>query len=76
MLGQGVKLAAMGAVAGLAAAFFLTRFLAGLLYGIAPRDPATFVTVALALVSTAAAAAYVPARRAARANPVSLLKCE
>ena len=76
MLGQGVKLAAIGAVAGLAAAFFLTRFLAGLLYGVQPRDPATFATVAVALVATAAAAAYVPARRAARANPMSLLKYE
>ena len=57
--------AGSGIGAGLLAAFFLTRLMAGLLYGVAPHDPRTFASVALVLLAIAAAASAVPALRAA-----------
>ena len=52
----------------------LTRFLAGLLYGIEPLDPPTFVVVGLGLMGAALLASYVPARRATRVDPVDALR--
>jgi putative ABC transport system permease protein len=73
---QGVVLASLGVVLGLAGAFAVTRWLATMLYGLSPLDPGTFAGVAVALVSVAALAAAIPARRATRVDPVVALRCE
>jgi putative ABC transport system permease protein len=71
---QGVKLAGIGVVLGLAAAFGLTRFLGHLLFGVNSADPLTFGGVALALTAAAALAAYFPARHAAAVSPMDALR--
>ncbi len=76
VLRQGMTLAGIGLAAGLAAAVGLTRFLSGMLYGVRVWDPATLAGVALLLACIAAAACYVPARRAAGVDPVTALRCE
>jgi putative ABC transport system permease protein len=73
---EGVRLTSIGVVAGMAASFGLTRFMAGLLFGVKPWDPAVFVCVPLLLVLTALFAAWVPARRAARIDPTVALRYE
>jgi putative ABC transport system permease protein len=73
---QGSLVAAAGLVVGLAGSLALTRFMGALLVGIAPTDPATHMGVALALMAVAALASYLPARRAARINPVEALRAE
>ena len=74
VVGQAATLTAVGAVAGLVAAFALARFMATLLFGISPRDPFTFAVVPLLLALVAAAAAIIPARRAARVDPLEVLR--
>jgi putative ABC transport system permease protein len=76
VLGQGMRLTAIGVVIGLAAAFGLSRFLSSLLFGVAPSDPFTFVGVTLVLVSVSALACWIPARRAARLDPMAALRHE
>ncbi|MGA9625572.1 MAG: ABC transporter permease [Bryobacteraceae bacterium] len=73
---QGMRLAAIGMAAGLVAAMALTRFLAGLLYGVRPADPATLAAVTLLLGAIALLACYIPARRAAAVDAVVALRCE
>jgi putative ABC transport system permease protein len=73
---QGLRLAAAGVVVGLTGAFAVMRVLGKLLYGIAPNDGATFAGAALLLTVVAAAACYIPARRAARADPIAALRCD
>jgi hypothetical protein len=65
-----------GLAVGLVGAFLLTRRLDSLLYGITPHDPATFAAVVAVLVAAGLAAAYVPARRAARVDPIVALRAE
>ncbi len=76
VLGWGARLAAMGAVFGIAAALGLTRLMSGLLYGVKANDPATFVAVIVLLLTVALAAAYFPARRATRVDPMIALREE
>jgi predicted permease len=76
VLGQGLKLAAIGVALGLAGAVAATRVLTSVLYEVKPTDPLTFVAVAAALVIVAFAASYFPARRATRVDPLLALRQE
>ena len=76
VVGRGLGLVATGVVLGLLAAFALTRTLASLLYGVGPRDPATFAAIPLLLAVIALAASWLPARRAAALDPMRTLRVE
>jgi putative ABC transport system permease protein len=76
ILRHGLSVALLGVGAGVAGALALTRFMRNLLFGIDAADPATFVTVSLLLTAVALAASYLPARRAARIDPVVSLRSE
>ena len=73
---QGMILALTGVAAGLAGAIALTRFLRSLLFGVDATDPLTFAGIALLLAAIALLASYIPARRAARIDPIISLRCE
>jgi putative ABC transport system permease protein len=76
VLRQGMRLAGMGIVVGVAAAFALTRVIASQLYGVTATDPTTFLAVAALLGLTALAANLVPALRATRVDPAVILRDE
>lgn len=76
VLGRGVKLAAGGAVIGLAATLATTKTIESLLYGVQPLDPVSFLTALALLVAVALLASYMPARRAASTNPAVALRFE
>jgi putative ABC transport system permease protein len=76
ILGQGMALALLGVAFGLLGALWLTRLLQQLLFEVAPTDPLTYVGVALVLGLAALVACYVPARRAARVDPIIALRAE
>jgi predicted permease len=76
VVGRGLLLVAAGAGAGLAAALALTRLASGLLYGVSATDPLTFVSVALLLAAVTFAACLIPARRAAKVDPLVALRYE
>jgi predicted permease len=73
---QGMTLTLIGCAIGIALALALTRFVASLLYGIAPIDPVTFIGVTLTLMAVALLACYLPARRAAQIDPMATLRYE
>jgi ABC-type antimicrobial peptide transport system permease subunit len=73
---QGVILALVGVVVGLAAAFALARVLASLLFGVTARDPIVFAVVPLLLTLVAIVGSWIPARAAARIDPMIALRAE
>ena len=73
---QGVVLAVAGAGIGLAAAVALTRLMSSLLFGVGSLDPVTYAGALVVILAAAALASYVPARRAARIDPVETLRAE
>jgi putative ABC transport system permease protein len=75
-VGRGLRLAAVGVAVGLIAAVLLTRLMQSVLYGITPTDPATFATVGVGLLAVATLASWLPARRAARVDPMVALRAE
>jgi putative ABC transport system permease protein len=75
-LGRSIVLVAIGLGTGVAAALVATRVMAGMLYGVAPNDPATFIAVPLLLAAAALGASWLPARRAARVDPARTLQAE
>jgi putative ABC transport system permease protein len=76
VLGQAARLAVAGVALGLLAALALTRVMQSLLFDVSPRDPATFAAVASVLTLAALLASYLPARRAARLDPATVLREE
>jgi putative ABC transport system permease protein len=76
IVGHGAMLGGLGVLIGLAGGLGVTRFLRTLLYGVSPFDPVSFVGVALLLTTIALVASYVPARRAAKVDPVEALRFE
>jgi putative ABC transport system permease protein len=73
---KALVLALMGALIGAGAAGALTRLLTSLLFGITPGDPATFATVGIVMMAAALLASYIPARRAAKVDPLVALRAE
>jgi putative ABC transport system permease protein len=76
IVGQGLRLPAIGVAAGLCGAYVVTRVIEHLLFQVSPTDPVTFAGVAVLLMAVALAASWIPARRATRIDPIAVLRCE
>jgi putative ABC transport system permease protein len=74
IVAQSVRVAGAGVVFGIAAALAGGRYIESLLYGVSPRDPGVFLTATAALLTVALIACWIPARRAARLNPLQALR--
>jgi putative ABC transport system permease protein len=76
ILGNGMKLALIGVAIGLVGAFWLTRFMATMLFGVEPRDAMTFASIPVLLITVALLACYLPGRRATKVEPTISLRYE
>jgi putative ABC transport system permease protein len=76
VVGQSLRVAAVGIVIGLGGAFATTRVMQSLLFGVSPTDPLTLIAVTLLLMMLGALASYAPARRATKVDPVEVLRRE
>jgi ABC-type antimicrobial peptide transport system permease subunit len=76
VLRKALSVAVIGVVVGGLAAFWTTRVLASILFGLSARDPLTLITVVIGLLVTALVASYLPARRAACVDPARVLRAE
>jgi predicted permease len=76
VLKKGLVLSGIGVAIGIALAFALTRLMSGLLFGVSPTDPFTYSAVAVGLIAVALTASYLPARRAASLDPITVLRAE
>jgi ABC-type antimicrobial peptide transport system permease subunit len=76
ILGESLRLVGFGAILGIGAAWVGTRWIAALLYGFSPTDPLTYAAVALLLAAVAVLACWLPARRAAKVDPMVALRAE
>jgi ABC-type antimicrobial peptide transport system permease subunit len=76
IVSQGMKLTAIGTAAGLGGAFALTSYLRGMLFGLTPLDPFTFMLTTIVLLLTALLACYLPARRVLSIDPTTSLRQE
>lgn len=76
IVGEGARLTLFGVTIGLLGAYWLSRFVSSLLYGVSPQDPVVFVAAPIALAVVAAAAACIPALRATRVDPITALRDE
>jgi putative ABC transport system permease protein len=76
VMGEGVRVTLVGLAIGIAGALLLSRLLATLLFGVAPTDPLTFALVALTLGAVALAASIIPARRAAKLDPLLAIRAD
>lgn len=76
VVGQGATLAALGLGGGLVLAAGVARLLGGILYGVSAADPWAFTAMASLLAAVVVVASYLPARRAARTDPMAALRCE
>jgi ABC-type antimicrobial peptide transport system permease subunit len=76
IVGQTLRLAAVGLAVGAGASWLLARSASGLLFGVTARDPQTFVAMAVILAVVAGIAGYLPARRASRIDPMAALRAD
>jgi ABC-type antimicrobial peptide transport system permease subunit len=76
VVGRGLLIAVIGVAIGLVGALALTRFMQGVLYGVAATDPLTFIAVGVGLLAVAVLASWLPARRAASVDPAVAIRYE
>jgi ABC-type antimicrobial peptide transport system permease subunit len=76
VVGRGLLLALTGVALGTVGAFAVTRVMRSLLFGVSERDPATFIVVAVLLGAVALVASWIPARRAAKVDPLVAMRAE
>jgi ABC-type antimicrobial peptide transport system permease subunit len=76
VIGQGMRVVAVGMAVGLVGAVLLSRLMTTVVYGVRVTDPLTYAAVALLLAGVALVASYVPARRATRVDPLTAMRTE